>query len=88
MRFYYIYVLYNSNKNFIYIGYSESLKERVVKHNAGEVKSTKAYLPLILIFYEAYRTKSDAKRREVYLKSNKGRTTLRTMLKDYFDQEK
>ena len=88
MKFFYIYVLYNSSKNFIYIGYSENLKERVLKHNSGQVRSTESYSPLVLIFYEAYRTKSDAKRREVHLKSNKGRTTLRTMLKDYFDQEK
>lgn len=86
MKFYYIYVLYNSSKNFIYIGFSENLKERVRKHNAGEVRSTKAYQPFVLVFYEAYPTKSDAKRREKYLKSNKGKTTLITMLKDYFDR--
>ena len=88
MKFYYIYVLYNSDKSFIYIGYSENLKERVVKHNSGEVKSTKAYLPLTLIFYEAYPSKNDAKRRETYLKSNKGRTTLMTMLREYFNNDK
>ena len=88
MKFYYIYVLYNPHKNFIYIGYSESLKERVVKYNSGKVKSTKAYLPLTLIFYEAYLSKSDAKRRETYLKSNKGRTTLMTMLREYFNNDK
>ena len=88
MKFYYVYVLHNFSKNFVYIGYSENLKQRIQEHNEGKVKSTKAHLPLKLIFYEAYPTKSDAKRREKYLKSNKGRTTLMTMLKDYFDQEK
>ena len=84
MKFYYVYVLHNAQRNFIYIGYSENLKKRYHEHNSGNVKSTKAYKPLKLIFYEAYSTKSDAKRREMYLKSNKGRTTLMTMLKDYF----
>ena len=84
MKFFYVYVLHHPNKNFIYIGYSENLKQRVLEHNSGKVKSTKSYSPLKLIFYEAYPTKSDAKRREKYLKSNKGRTTLMTMLKDYF----
>ena len=84
MKFYYVYVLYNSSKNFIYIGYSENPKKRFSEHNFSRVKSTKAYTPLKLIFYEAYSAKSDAKRREMYLKSNKGRTTLITMLKDYF----
>lgn len=84
MKFFYVYVLHNPFKNFIYIGYSENLKKRFQEHNSGEAKSTKAYRPLKLIFYEAYLAKNDAKRREKYLKSNKGRTTLMTMLRDYF----
>jgi len=80
-------VLYNKEKNFIYIGYSSNLKQRIKEHNSGKSKSTKHYVPLNLIFYEAYSTKSDAKRRENYLKTNKGRTTLITMLKDYFNSK-
>ncbi|OGV96455.1 hypothetical protein A2W24_00620 [Microgenomates group bacterium RBG_16_45_19] len=86
MKFYYVYLLYNPKKNFIYIGYSENLKQRVQEHDKGKVKSTKFYTPLKLIFYEAYPTRSDAQRREKYLKSNKGRTTLMTMMKDFFEK--
>lgn len=84
MKFFYVYVLHSPTKNFIYIGYSENLRQRIQEHNEGKNKSTKYYKPLNLIFYESYPTRSDAKRREKYLKSNKGRTTLVTMLKDYF----
>jgi putative endonuclease len=84
MKFYYVYVLYNRGENFLYIGYSEDLKQRVISHNKGENKSTRAHLPLELIHYEAYRNMKDAKRREKYLKSNKGKTTLITMLKEFF----
>ena len=86
MKFYYVYVLYNQSKNFVYIGYSEDLKQRVLEHSKGGVKSTKFYLPLELIHYEAYKNKKDAKRRELYLKTNRGRTTLVTMLKEYFTE--
>ena len=86
MKFFYVYVLYNKDKDFIYIGYSENIKQRVKEHNSGKSQSTKHYIPLKLIFYEAYPTMSDAKRREKYLKSNKGRTTLIAMLKDYFNK--
>jgi len=41
-----------------------------------------------LIFYEAYLDKYDALRREKYLKSTKGKTTIRTMLRDYFSKNK
>ncbi len=88
MKFYYVYVLHNYSRDFIYIGYSEDLKSRVTAHNKGENKSTKPYAPLELIHYEAYRNMNDAKRREIYLKSNKGRTTIVTMLKKYFEEEK
>lgn len=84
MKFYFVYILHNPKKNFIYIGYSEDLKQRYSEHNKGSVKSTKSYLPLELIHYEAYKSKKDAKRRELYLKTNRGRTTLMTMLKEYF----
>jgi len=87
MKFYYVYVLQNSIRNFIYIGYSEDLKQRIISHNEGKNKSTKPYIPLELIHYEAYRNKKDAKRRELYLKSNKGKTTLMTMLKEYFGKD-
>ena len=84
MKFYYVYILHNKSKNFIYVGYSEDLKTRFKKHNAGEVQSTKHYIPLEIIHYEAYQNMKDAKRREEYLKTNKGKTTLITMLKEYF----
>jgi len=88
MKFFYVYVLYNKNKDFVYIGYSEDLKERIKYHNSGHVKSTKFYKPLELIHYEAYQNMKDAKRREIYLKTNRGKTTLMTMLKECFIDKK
>jgi putative endonuclease len=84
MKFYYVYVLRSQTKDFTYIGYSEDLRRRLARHNAGFVQSTKSFKPYDLIFYEAYSTMSDAKRREMYLKTNKGHQSLMTMLKDYF----
>ena len=86
MKFFYVYVLNNPSKNYIYIGYSENLRSRYTSHNNGDVRSTKPYRPLVLIHYEAYRHTKDAKRREQYLKTNKGRTTLMTMLKEHFSE--
>jgi len=83
MKFYYVYVLQSKNHNFIYVGYTTNLEKRFQMHNKGKVKSTKRYCPFELIFYEAYRNKKDAKRREKYLKTTRGKTTLRTMLKEY-----
>lgn len=86
MNFYYIYVLQNLSKNFIYVGFTENLSHRLKEHNLKKVTSTKDFAPLKLIHYEAYRNKKDATRREKYLKTTKGRTTLRTMLNEYLNQ--
>jgi len=84
MKFYYVYVLKSLNKDFIYIGFTNNLKKRFREHNNKEELSTKHYAPFELIHYEAYWNEKDAKRRERYLKTTKGKTTLRTMLKEYF----
>ena len=86
MKFFYVYILHNRIKDFIYIGYSENLRERFSNHNKGNVRSTKSFLPLDLVHYEAYKNMKDAKRREKYLKTNKGRKTLITMLNEYFNE--
>lgn len=79
---YYVYVLKSRLDEKLYIGYTADLKERFRKHQNGEVASTKSRRPLDLIFYEAYKSKEDAERRERYFKTAKGKSSLRIMLKD------
>ncbi len=78
----YVYVLKSQNRNWIYVGSTKDLKRRFQQHERGETQSTKAYRPLKIIHYEAYLTTSDATRREIYLKTTKGKSTLRMMLRD------
>lgn len=70
-----------------YTGFSANLKERLKAHMAGQVHTTKRMGELKLIFYEAYLLKSDAQRREVYLKTTKGKRGLKLMLVDYLKSE-
>ncbi len=85
MKFYYVYVLKSFVQEFIYVGFTANLKVRVQQHNNKEEFSTKPYAPFEIIHYEAYRNIKDAKRREEYLKTTKGKTTLKMMLKEYFN---
>jgi putative endonuclease len=84
MEFYYVYVLQSKTRPFIYVGFTTNLKRRFSEHNNKEELSTKSFAPFDLIHYEAYRNIRDAKRREQYFKTTKGKTTLRTMLVEYF----
>jgi putative endonuclease len=57
------------------------MNERLKKHNAGNVISTKAYRPWQLIYCECYANKADALRREGYLKTTAGKKALKLMLR-------
>ena len=52
----------------IYIGCTKDLRKRIEQHKAGEVYTTKKYLPVKLIYYEAYNSEENAKEREDRLK--------------------
>jgi len=81
MKCFYVYILY-CNDNKFYIGFTADLKARIEQHIQGLVDSTRPRRPLELLFYEAYPNKYDALRREKYLKTAKGKQTLRTMLRE------
>ncbi len=78
-----MYIIKSIAYDFIYVGFTKDLKNRFDEHNNKKELSTKHYAPFELIHYEAYRNSKDAKRREEYLKTTKGKSTLRSMLKEY-----
>lgn len=67
---FYVYVLQNKLKEQIYVGSTNDLIRRVAEHNSGKVRSTKRYLPWILVYYEAFNTEKFARNREIKLKYN------------------
>lgn len=84
--FYYVYILYSQKDGKLYIGYTEDLKKRLKKHKDGFVKATKNRRPLELIHYEAYKTESDAKQREKYLKGGKGHQELKIQIRNILEK--
>ena len=81
----YVYLLLLKD-NSIYKGRTDNLKARVIEHKLGKVKSTRNKRPLRLIHFECYLLKSDAVRREKYLKTTEGRRFLKQQLRDLFNQ--
>ena len=78
---YYVYVL-KCNNGDLYIGYSDDLKKRVTAHKLGKVTSTKGKRPVELIYYEAYRNRRDATKREYELKTGQQREFLKMRLRN------
>ena len=86
MKFYYVYVLKSLREDFLYVGLTEDLKRRLKEHNNQEEPSTKHFAPFDIAHYEAYRNQRDTKKRENYLKTTKGGTTLRYMLQSHLSK--
>jgi len=72
--YYYVYILQAINypENH-YTGYTTDLKERIVKHNNGEVPHTSKYKPWKIETAIAFSEKDKALSFEKYLKSHSGR---------------
>lgn len=86
--FYYVYILecIIENKRFLYIGYSKNLSLRIKRHLNGEIKTTKKFDKIKLIYYEACINKKDAIKREAQLKTGFGRGYINRRLKSYFNK--
>lgn len=81
-HFYYAYTLFSLKDKKLYAGYSNNLRIRIEDHLNGKVRSTRYRRPLILIHYEAFSNREDAKAREKFLKSGFGRNQLKKALQN------
>ncbi|MCD4833644.1 MAG: GIY-YIG nuclease family protein [Bacteroidales bacterium] len=67
----YVYILKCNNDTY-YTGCTSNLKNRIERHNKGQVHYTKDKLPVKLITYTAFSDKYKAYEFEKYLKSGSG----------------
>jgi putative endonuclease len=79
---YYTYVLLSSVDGHRYIGSTNNLVERLYQHNSGKTKSLRGRLPVRLVYFEEYSTRSDAYKREMYFKTGRGRDELTLKLEE------
>jgi len=64
--------------NITYVGWTNNIKKRLEKHNSGKgAKSTRGRKWKV-IYYELFKTKKEAMKREYYIKKN---TKLRKKIK-------
>ncbi len=73
---FYVYVLKSKKDGKHYVGFSSDLRKRFKEHCNGEVRSTFYRRPLELIYYECYKDRNIAEKREIQIKSGKAHTAL------------
>ena len=76
-----MYILQSEKDGRYYIGSTDNIEERVRRHNKGYSRYTKGKGPFKLVYKEDYNTRSEAKKREYYLKSLKSRIALEKLIK-------
>ncbi|QLE01501.1 GIY-YIG nuclease family protein [Galbibacter sp. BG1] len=74
-----VYAISSTTRNYIYVGMTSNLEERLKRHNNGREKTTKPYLPFKLIFSEICKDRKEGRQREKYWKSGVGKEYLRTL---------
>ena len=67
--------------NRYYVGSTLDLNNRFKVHMAGKCRFTKSRLPVELIFFEKYKTYSEARKREYQIKNWKSRLAIEKLIK-------
>jgi putative endonuclease len=77
---FFTYVLKSERDTRFYIGHTNNLKDRVVRHNEGRVPATRNRRPLQLVYFEEFNTRGEAVQRERYFKGLKGSSYFRAII--------
>ena len=74
---FWVYALSSLNRNYIYVGMTQDIEQRISRHNKGLERTTKPYAPFVLLYKEVHPNRIEARRREKYWKSGVGKEQLR-----------
>ena len=78
----YVYVLKSDKDGIRYVGSGNNPAERLRRHNKGDYRFTKGHRPWHLIYKEEHCNRSEAVKRERFLKSGQGRNILECIQKE------
>jgi putative endonuclease len=80
MKFYTVYELKSDVDGRIYVGFSSDVHKRLLQHNSGKTKSTKGFIPWRLIYTIEIEGRSNARAKEIFLKSGSGKEFLKRLV--------
>ena len=75
-----VYILYSNSLDKYYVGYTNDLERRLSEHNRKKGKFTDGGIPWSLVLQEKYELKSEAMKREKFIKSQKSRQYILSLL--------
>jgi len=75
-----VYILYSNSLDKYCVGCTNDLERRLSEHNRKKRKFTDSGIPWCLVHQEKYKLKSDAMKRERFIKSQKSRQYILSLL--------
>ena len=75
----FVYAISSLDHNYIYVGMTQNIEERIKRHNDGRERTTRFYSPFELIYSEVCETRVQARVQEKYWKSGTGKEKLRKL---------
>ena len=87
MKPYVVYVLRSRKYEKTYVGQTNSVDKRLLRHNKGLVQSTKSYCPWEILHTEGFETRAEAMKREQWFKSGVGRNYIKHLIKNIGNEE-
>ena len=78
---FHLYILLSEKTNKFYIGSTGNMEDRLIRHNSGRSKATKAGIPWKLMYTEEFETRNEAIKREMELKSWKSHNRVAQLIK-------
>ncbi len=79
----YLYILKSEKDGRFYTGITKDLKRRLEEHNRNKSKYYKNRGPYKLVYFEEHESSSDARKREMYLKSPSGGINKKELVENF-----
>jgi putative endonuclease len=76
----FVYIIQSQKDHKYYIGSTSNLESRLIYHNSGRQRSTRSRIPFRLVYSEKFNSKSEALRRERYIKLLKGGEAFKRLI--------
>jgi putative endonuclease len=78
---FYVYILQSHKDGSYYVGSTQDLEERIQRHNQGRSLYTKGKRPWKLLYSEEFPDRSSAIKREGYLKRQKSKELMESLVR-------
>ena len=69
METYFAYVIKSKAHDYYYKGHCKDLAVRLNQHNSGMTKSIRPFVPFKIVYFEEFKTLSEAAKREKFFKA-------------------